>query len=127
MFPSVSCAMMDTRQYGHGAGDMNAGDNSSCHHKRCLGCHSFYFLLSPVLLLCCAGVGARAHTCSHEEWPLSTVARRAGSHCAGHRTSLALGNSAPAPPVDIHRGYWVDIVDSVDTVDTREPPHRAPL
>ena len=54
---------------------------------------------------CCAGVGARAHTCNHEEWPHSTVARRAVSHCAGHRTSLALGNSAPAPPVDIHRGY----------------------
>ena len=37
---------------GHGAGgDMNAGDNIAAGTtKRCLGCHSFYFLLSPVLL-----------------------------------------------------------------------------
>ena len=42
--------MMDSM--GHGAGgDMNAGDNIAAGTtKRCLGCHSFYFLLSPVLL-----------------------------------------------------------------------------
>ena len=46
------CVMCSDGQYGHGAGgDMNAGDNIAAGTtKRCLGCHSFYFLLSPVLL-----------------------------------------------------------------------------
>ena len=46
------CVMCCDGQYGHGAGgDMNAGDNIAAGTtKRCLGCHSFYFLLSPVLL-----------------------------------------------------------------------------
>ena len=47
MFPSVSCAMMDTRQYGHGAGDMNAGDNSSCHHKKVFGLSLFLLSTFP--------------------------------------------------------------------------------
>ena len=41
------CVMCYDEQYGHGAGDMNAGHNSSCHHKKVFGLSLFLLSTFP--------------------------------------------------------------------------------